>query len=252
MDWTTLTTIGAAVARRWWLVLLVLLSVMAVDVAYTATRQRTYLARTTLVISPSVTVDRGQLVYSVDSLGRGRVVGTFVEVLGSELVQREAVDRLGLPPEILNKSLVFKSAAIAESAVVQILVEGDDPETSARAANAAGEVGIEHMTALYPIYSLTFLSPAVPPTSVYRPDPLRNYSLGLIVGTALAVTLAYLVDLVVGSVFGRRGVDPPHSPATASASGAVEERPVKAYSFAAIPHEDHTLEARSPAAVSTD
>jgi capsular polysaccharide biosynthesis protein len=239
MDRATVHRVLAAAGRRWPVALLVLVVVLGVDVAFTATRQRTYLARAAMVVSPSATVDRGQLVYSVDSLGRGRIVGTFAEVLGSDVVQREVAARLNVPtappreapievaqrdavamlapiapwlglqsapPGGPNQWLLVKSSVIADSAVIQVLVESPDPETSAAAANIAGEVGIEQMSNLYPVYALTFLSRAEPPTSPYRPDVLRNYALGLLVGLGLAVVVAYLFDLALqGRSERRRG-----------------------------------------------
>src|SRR5918998_1605424 len=110
MDRSPVRPVFAAVVRYWWLAALVLLSVLAATAYYTSTRQPTYLARASLLISPSsVAVDSGQLVYSIDTLGRGRVFGTYTEVLGSEVVHREAVDRLGIPIEQLGRSIIMKS-----------------------------------------------------------------------------------------------------------------------------------------------
>lgn len=191
---TALGQVLAALGRRWWLALAVLAAVMVADAYYTATRQPTYLARATLIISPSANVERGSLVYSVDSLGRGRIVGTYAEVLGSELVHRGALERLGYPPSAYNRLVVFRSSTVADTAVVQVTAESPDPALSAEAANQAGEVGIERMTDLFPVYNLVFLSRATPPTSLYRPDIVRNYSLGLLVGLVLAIVVAYAVD----------------------------------------------------------
>lgn len=190
----TFGQIAGALMRRWWLALAVLATVMAADYYYTATREKTYLARASLIISPSANVDRGSLVYSVDSLGRGRIVGTYAEVLGSELVHREALARLGYAPTALNTIVTFKSSTVADTAVVQVTAESPDPELSAQAANLAGEVGIEHMGDLFPVYNLVFLSRANPPMMAYRPDPIRNYSIGFLVGILLAIVVAYVVD----------------------------------------------------------
>jgi capsular polysaccharide biosynthesis protein len=230
MDRATVYQVVAAVRRRWPLALLILVVVLGVDIAFTTTRQRTYLARAAMVVSPSATVDRGQLVYSVDSLGRGRIIGTFAEVLGSDVVQREVASRLNLPatppsespgavlqrtvtdlirfvapgqsipsesPDTPSQWVVVKSSVIADSAVIQILAESPDPAMSADAANIAGEIGITQLSNLYPVYALTFLSRAEPPTSPYRPDVLRNYALGVLVGLALAVVASYLLDLAL-------------------------------------------------------
>jgi capsular polysaccharide biosynthesis protein len=197
VDAASLRSVAAAIRRRWWLLLLVLVTTLAAVAFYTVTSKPTYLARATLIISPSSTVDRGDLVYSVDSLGRGRIVGTYVEVLGSEVLQQRVLDKLGYPPNSLNRAILFKVASIADTAVIQVTAEGPEPEISARAANAIGEVGIEQMGDLYPVYSLRFLTQASPPLLPYRPDPVRNYSLGLLIGLLLGATAAFLLDLTL-------------------------------------------------------
>jgi capsular polysaccharide biosynthesis protein len=197
MDRSTVRSAFEAVARYWWLAALAFLSVMLTTAYYTSTRQPTYLARASLLISPSnVAVDSGQLVYSMDTLGRGRIFGTYTEVLGSEVVHREALERLGIPVDQLGRSVVIKSAGLADTAVVQVSVESRDPELSAVAANVVGEIGIGRLQQLYPLYNLSFLNVATPPTRPYTPDPVRNYGLGLLFGLVLAVLLPWLVHTV--------------------------------------------------------
>ena len=205
MDRSTVRSAFGAVVRYWWLAALALLSVMAATAYYTSTRQPTYLARASLLISPSnVAVDSGQLVYSIDTLGRGRVFGTYTEVLGSEVVHRETLERLGIPVEQLGRSIVIKSAGLADTTVVQVSVESRDPDLSAVAANVVGEIGIGRLQQLYPLYNLTFLNVATPPTRPHTPDPVRNYGLGLLFGLVLAVLLPWLIDAVARQRAGRQ------------------------------------------------
>jgi capsular polysaccharide biosynthesis protein len=226
MDRTTIASIFAAVGRHWWLALLVLATTLAADVYYTQTRQVTYLARATLIVSPSPNTERGSLVYSVDSLGRGRILGTYAEVLGSEVLHRAVVDRLGYSADVLNRFITFRSSVVADTAIIQVTAESFDPAISADAANLVGELGIERMAALYPVYNLSFLTMAVPPVTPYRPDPVRNYLLGVLFGLILAVVLAYLFDVALH--LRRRGVitpsEPDRQPGPAQSLGAQSVR----------------------------
>jgi hypothetical protein len=52
---------------------------------------------------------------------------------------------------------------------------------------------------LYPVYSLRFLTRASPPLLPYRPDPVRNYSLGLLIGLVLGAVAAYVLDATLRS-----------------------------------------------------
>jgi capsular polysaccharide biosynthesis protein len=217
MDRATVRSVFDAIVKRWWLALMVLALVMIADVYYTTTRQPTYLARTTLLISPSaVAVDSGQLVYSIDTLGRGRVFGTYAEVLGSEVIHRQTLERLGIPTEELGRTIIIKSAGLAETAVIQVSVESRSPDLSAVAANVVGEIGIARLQELYPLYNLSFLNVATPPLRPYTPDPLRNYSFGLLFGSILALLIPWLVEMVARQRASR---------ATAVASTRVSKQP---------------------------
>jgi uncharacterized protein involved in exopolysaccharide biosynthesis len=55
------------------------------------------------------------------------------------------------------------------------------------------------MSQLYPIYDLTVVTSAMPPTSVYRPDLVRNGSLGLLFGLSLGFFAAYVYDVLSGT-----------------------------------------------------
>jgi capsular polysaccharide biosynthesis protein len=196
MEYSTLASIGTAVRRRWWLVLLVLAAILVADAVVTLRSPRSYLARTSMLIGPSTNLDHGQLVYSVDALGRSLIVGTYADVLATDIVRREALASVGVSPDDTGTGVTIKTAALAESAVIQISAEAPDPVLAAAVANAVGQVGETRMSQLYPIYDLTVVTSAIPPTSLYRPDLVRNGSLGLLVGLLLGVFCAYGYDVV--------------------------------------------------------
>lgn len=231
----TLGAVTAAIARHWWLALLIVLAVMASDVAFTLTRTPTYLARTTLVIRPSGQVDQGELVNSVDTLGRGRIVGTYQQVLGSEVVQRDALAALGYSDDLLNKYVQFTSSTVADAAVIQITAESPSPEFSAEVVNEAGQVGIQHMAQIYSVYDLVTLTTATPPTAPSHPDPVRNYSIGLLLSLILATALPYLFDVLTARRAPKTARAPPQAEPTeesqtiaATARPATQLRPLPA------------------------
>jgi capsular polysaccharide biosynthesis protein len=191
MEYTTFVSIASAIRRRWWLVLLLLAGVLAADGVVSMHSPRSYLARTSLLIGPSTNLDHGQLVYSVDALGRSLIVGTYADVLATDIVRREALSRVGVSP------VIIKTAALAESAVIQVTAEAPDPVMAAAVANAVSQVGQARMSQLYPIYDLTVVTSATPPTSMYRPDLVRNGSLGLLLGLLLGLFSAYAYDVVL-------------------------------------------------------
>jgi len=204
MDGATLASIGSAVRRRWWLASLVVITLLAADVLVTINSPRSYLARSSLVIGPSASIDRGQLVYSVDALGRSMVVGTYADMLATDIVRREALARAGVSPDVPDTEVGIKTAALADSALVQVTAVAPDPVLAAAVANAVGQVGEVQMSQLYPIYDLTVVTAATPPKLVYRPDVVRNLALGLLLGLLLGTVSAWLYDTLALRP-GRRG-----------------------------------------------
>jgi len=194
MDSATLNSIARAVWRRWWIAALVVIAVMLADGLITARTPRTYQARAELLIGPSTSVDAGQLVYSVDALGRSMIVGTYANMLSTDVVRRDALALAGLAPDQPPTAIEIKSAALADSAVVQITTVASDPDIAAAVANAVGQAGQVRMRQLYPMYDLTAVTPAIPPTSSYRPDVTRNLSVGLLLGLLLGVAAAGAYD----------------------------------------------------------
>jgi succinoglycan biosynthesis transport protein ExoP len=205
MERAILGSIAGAVSRRWLLAAMVLIGVLAADVAFTLQSPRSYLARTSLLIGPSVRVEKQQLVYSVDALGRSMVVGTYANVLAADIVRREALERVGVASDESASDIEIRTAAIAESALVQVTAVAGDPNLAADVANAIGQVGEARMSQFYPIYDLIVVTPATPPTRLYRPDFARNLSLGVVIGVLLGIACAWTWDAVARRASRRAG-----------------------------------------------
>lgn len=195
MDSGTLISIGSAVRRRWWLAALVVIALLAGDALVTVNSTPWYQARASLLIGPSAAIERGQLVYSVDSLGRSMIVGTYADMLATDSVRREALSRIGVSPDTPTTAIEIKTAALADSAIVQVTAVAPSPGLAAAVANAVGQAGQAQMSQFYPIYDLTLVTRATPPTVAYRPDKARNLSLGLLLALPLAATIAWLYDV---------------------------------------------------------
>jgi capsular polysaccharide biosynthesis protein len=194
MDSGTLASFGSAIRRRWWLAALVLIALLAADALVTVYSPPSYQAQARFLIGPSANIDRGQLVYSVDALGRSMIVGTYADMLATDTVRREALTLVGLSPDEPPSTIDIKTAALADSAIVQVTAVAPDPVSAAAVANAVGQVGQAQMIQFYPIYDLTMVTRATPPTTAHRPDKVRNLSLGLLLALPLAATFAWLYD----------------------------------------------------------
>jgi capsular polysaccharide biosynthesis protein len=194
MDSESVAALSAAVWRRRWLALVVLVLVLVADAAFTWSSPRLYQARASMLIAPSTSLEPGQLVYSVDALGRAMIVGTYADVLATDVVRHDAFARAGVPSVGAEPDVEIKAAARADSAVVQITTVAHDPNLAASIANAVGQAGEARMGVLYPMYELSFVTRATPPTTLFRPDITRNLSIGILLGLALGCAAAWAYD----------------------------------------------------------
>lgn len=194
MDSSTLLWIVDTTWRRRWLALAIAAAIMLADAVFTLNSPHSYLARSSLLIGPSSTVDPGQLVYSVDALGRSMIVGTYANVLNTDIIRRQALQSAGVPPEPADSTIQIKASALADSAVVQVTAEAPNPDLAAAIANAVCQAGQLRMSELYPMYDLTVVTQATPPASAYRPDIKRNLSIGALLGLLFAAGSACALE----------------------------------------------------------
>ena len=194
MESATVFWTARAAWRHRWVVLLMAFVLLAADGALTWESPRSYLARVSLVISPSSAVDPGQMVYSVDALGRSMIVGTYANVLDTDIVRREALAHAGVATDQRAADIEIKAASLADSAVVQVTAVAPDPDLASTVANAVAQVGRMRMGELYPMYDLTVVTPATPPIGLYRPDVKRNLSIGLLLGLVTGVGCACAIE----------------------------------------------------------
>jgi len=194
MDSATIVEVSCAIRRRLWLVVVVVMAVLVTDLVTTSQSQRVYMARASLLIAPSSSVEPGQLVYSVDALGRSMIVGTYANMLSTDTIRREALERAGVAVDPSDPQIQIKTAALADSAIVEVTTFANDPNVAATVANAVGHVGEVRMSQLYPMYDLSVVTEAIPPKTAYRPDVGRNLALGGLLGLLLGAVSACTYD----------------------------------------------------------
>lgn len=128
------------------------------------------------------------IVSSLDTLDKRTVSTTYAEILGSDRVYQDTIDRLQLESSALAKVKVY-SLVQNNTNILVLYVEGPDPEMITQLANNIGENGISFIKSLYQVFDISFLDLAIQPEMPYHPKPLVD---GLI---------AAGIGLVVGLVF---------------------------------------------------
>ncbi|MBE2200915.1 MAG: diguanylate cyclase [Anaerolinea sp.] len=192
-----------ALWRNWWIVALTAVSAVTLTLVINSMTQPVYQSRLQLLIAPNMTDFSGRdLIYSLDTLDRRSIVATFVEVLNSGRIRREALDAAELD-EDARDSYQISAVALPEASVLEVAVEGPDPEIAAALANAAAAQTISYVGQTYDIYRIELLDPASIPKTPISPTPIRDASLALLFGLVLGSILAILRDQIQQPLSGK-------------------------------------------------
>ncbi|MFO7539263.1 MAG: Wzz/FepE/Etk N-terminal domain-containing protein [Chloroflexota bacterium] len=185
-----------ALLRNWWIVALTAVIAVVLTLLINSMTQPVYQSRLQLLIAPNMTnFDGRDLIYSLDTLDRRSIAATFVEVLNSSRIRREALDVAGLV-DGAGDDYEISAVALPAASVLEVAVKGPDPETAATLANAAAAQTISYVSQTYDIYRIELLDPASVPTTPISPTPMRDASLALLLGLVLGSVLAILRDQI--------------------------------------------------------
>jgi capsular polysaccharide biosynthesis protein len=128
-----------------------------------------------------------------------RVVVDVARDIKSPAIAGEAIERLGLdggmePGELLDNLSVEQEGS---PHFIQLSYKDTDPETAQQVVNAVAEVASEEIRQEPPyVYDLRVQvwERASVPSSPVSPNPLRNAALALILGLAVGIGLALLME----------------------------------------------------------
>lgn len=182
-----------ALSRGWWLIILTMLVALQVALVLDYLAIPIYQASVRYAISPNVAQlsNSSDIIYSLDTLDDRSVVTTYAEFLNSDRIYRETLNNLNIDPKTLE-NYTRTTIVITDSNVLELTVEGDDPNTTAMLANSVGQHAIDEIKQLYSAYTITLLDPAVPSPTPVRPVPLRDAGLALVLGLFVGCGLAIL------------------------------------------------------------
>ncbi|MGD8457121.1 MAG: diguanylate cyclase [Anaerolineales bacterium] len=183
--------------RGWWIILLTVLFALAASLgaSYMIAPQfeaisRFILSPSSLSAYPAEELNPNTLLQSIDTINNQMVVNTYAEVMRSNLTYVNALELLQLQTDDLM-DYSYAVVVLPNSSVLELSVEGPDPEITAKLANSIGYETIAYTRGLNQLFNLDFLDTALPPTEPIRPQPLRDAFLagvfGLIGGGILAV-----------------------------------------------------------------
>ena len=178
--------------RGWWVILLTALVavVAALGASYIVTPQYKAVARFILNpknISPS---SPALGLEGLSILGNQMVITTYMEVMKSDRIYREALADVGHTQKEME-DYTYEVLVLPNSSVMELSVLGPSPELTAEFANSIGTQTILFTSLLNDFYRFDVLDEALPPDVPESPQPIRDsilaFGIGLLFGGVLAI-----------------------------------------------------------------
>lgn len=179
--------------RGWWIIVLVMLTAMNASLLVSYLTPPVYATSSRFVVSPNASVyaNSWDIVSSLDTLDRRSIVNTYKEIIASPAVYGSNPKIQNIPPDILEEKYNVSVVVIPETNILELTVEGPDPDTIILVSKAIGDQALDYINRLYPVYNFTIIEEPQLPTKPVRPEPVRNAGLALLVGAVLGVGLAF-------------------------------------------------------------
>lgn len=184
--------------RGWWIIALTALAAFNIALFNSYNTTPMYRARSHFLVSPSPTFLAGandDLVRSIEALDKRSIVSTYAEILGSKSVFAETVAALNIDAETLS-DYVRTAVVLPDASVLELTIEGPNPEMVALLANQVGDHAINQIKGLYLVYDINFLDVATTPSDPFSPMPVRDSAIALVLGAVVGVLLVFLREIL--------------------------------------------------------
>ena len=176
--------------RGWWIIVFVMLIAVSTSLLISYVTPPTYETSSRFVVSPNAAVYQNSwdIVSSLDTLDRRSIVNTYKELIAGPAVFE--ADKNIVPVE-WEEYYAINVVVIPETNILELTVEGPDPNSIVLVAKAIGDRALDYINDLYPVYNFSQLEEPQLPTEPIRPEPVKNAGLALLVGSVLGIGLAF-------------------------------------------------------------
>jgi diguanylate cyclase (GGDEF)-like protein len=180
--------------RGWWIIALTTLTalVTALAASYLVTPKYEAIAR--FIITPSAAlVDRGDILYGLNTLGNQTITSTYVEVMKSARIYTDALAFLQVQP-IEVTDYTYEISVVVDTSVIELKVKGPNPQMAAKLADAIGSQAINFTRQSNQVFNVDFLDVAAVSSEPVSPQPLLSAVLSLVLGLFVGAAVAILKE----------------------------------------------------------
>ena len=184
------------ILKYWWIILGAFVLTLIPTYLFVNSQPWIYETEATFVIRPrsSIAANDDEIVDALDTISRRVEINTtFAEVSSSSLIKQRAIERLTLPPED-QQGLKVSGKVIAGTNILEISVQGPNPEIVQDFANAISQETVAYVSNLYDVFELEPLDAADLPTNPVSPNKALNLALGGGLGLLLGIGLIFFVE----------------------------------------------------------
>jgi capsular polysaccharide biosynthesis protein len=191
-----------AIKDGWWIVVLTVLTSLSLALITAYYTTPLYRSKARLVIGPSAKILASQdntVVNSLWALDSRSISSTYAEILISQRIFSQTAQELQLNAIDLE-GYSRSSVVLPDANVLELTIDGPDPETTANLANKVSQNAIEYIQGLYVIYDMNLLDPATTSNRPFKPTPVQDAFiatfLGAVFGIALTVIRSQLEEYI--------------------------------------------------------
>lgn len=182
--------------KRWWIVLITFFFTLIPTYIFVNGQPWIYETEATFVMRPraDIAANGDEVVKALDTISRRVEINTtFAEVSSSSLIKAQAIQRLGLSAEE-RRGLKVSGRVIAGTNILEISVQGPDPQVVRDFANAVSAETVAYVSSLYDVFELEPLDAADLPSDPISPNKTLNLALGGGFGLFLGIGLIFFVE----------------------------------------------------------
>lgn len=185
--------------RRWWIFAAVFVVVFGATALLTLRQKPVYKSTATYIMRLSSQITEAKTISTaLDILNRNDdLQGTYSEIAMSQMIKREAASKLGISNNDL-RNLSVSSRAVNGSKILEITVEGEDPQQVRDFVAAVGDETTGYANALYVAYNLELLDAPNVPARPISPKLSLNLILGAILGAFFGLAALLVTSWVRG------------------------------------------------------